>query len=140
MKPLRDWVLIKRTAYKHAVLEVVGIDLNKGQIVAVGPGRRVKRKVKWLSDPDNLDAGYFETETGPERVNKDGSPMVRPMSLKVGDYVEFSPRGQVEVEVDGESFVMVRESSIYWTTNDSQSSAILEQRSAGTRRDGSSIY
>ena len=35
---LRDKVLLRRVAYEHPVLVVVGIKLNRGEVVAIGPG------------------------------------------------------------------------------------------------------
>ena len=127
IKPLRDRVLVQRLEYKHPTLAVVGVMLHKGIVVAVGNGRRLRRKTRFDGMPGRPPT-YFEDgeETG----------KVRPMRVKVGDVVEFSPRGQIEFELMGEKYVMIWEQAIYGTTNDSQHEAMLFQQSAGYDRDG----
>ncbi len=139
IKLLRDLVLVRRVEYRNPLLEVIGVKLDKGVVVSTGPGRYVKRKVRYAANPNRPSDGYIYFEDGAPRVNKDGSPMVRPMRVKVGDVVEFSPRQQTTVEVDGESLVLIPEQAIYWTSDDSQSSVILEQRSAGISKAGDLI-
>jgi hypothetical protein len=66
----------------------------------------------------------------------DETGKIRPVRVKVGDVVEFSPRNQIEFEHDGEQYVMIWDQAIYGTTNDSQSAALLWQQSAGHDRQG----
>jgi co-chaperonin GroES (HSP10) len=127
IKPLRDRVLVQRLEYKHPTLAVVGVVIHKGVVVAVGNGRRLRRKTKFEGMPGRPPM-WFE--------DGDETGKVRPMRVKPGDIVEFSPRGQVEFELMGEPYVMIWEQSIYGTTNDSQSEAMLFQQSAGFDRDG----
>ena len=57
---LRDRVLVKVLPYVHPTLETPGIEINKGVVIAVGYGRRQRRKVAFkqeISDgPPVLDA------------------------------------------------------------------------------------
>jgi co-chaperonin GroES (HSP10) len=132
LRPLRDRVLIRKIEYKHPLLAVVGVVLEKGVVVAVGPGRRIRRKVRFNHSMDQMNtkrALYFEDgeETG----------KVRPMRVKVGDTVEFSTRQQIEIEWEGERLYMIFEQSIYGIDpNASQSQALLWQQSAGYDRNG----
>ncbi len=126
--PVHDRVLVKRFDYQHPVLAVVGIVLQKGVVVAVGPGKPRRRKLPFKHGTDSGRTLWFEDgdETGGRH----------PMVVKPGDVVEFSPRGQVETEIDGELFVMIRLGSIYGITNDSKHEAMLWQQSAGYDRHG----
>lgn len=131
VRPLRDRVLIQRITYQHPTLAIVGVTLQKGIVVAVGYGRRIRRKVRFDKAEGHLSTQgslYFEDgeETG----------KLRPMRVKVGDTVEFSPRNQIEWNFEGEDLVWIWEQSIYGTTNDSQSEALLWQQSAGYDRHG----
>lgn len=128
IRPLYDRVLIKRFEYQHPVLAVVGVKLEKGVVVAVGPGKP-RRKKEPFSTGQNGRTIWFED--GPER----NAPR-HPMPVKPGDVVEFSPRQQIEWEYEGEQFVWIRAGSIYGTTNASKSDAMLWQQSAGYDRNG----
>jgi co-chaperonin GroES (HSP10) len=131
IRPLRDRVLVKRIEYKHPLLAVIGVTLEKGIVVAVGPGRRERRKVRFDKMEGHLSsagAQYFE--------DGDETGRTRPMRVKVGDVVEFSPRNQFEFEHEGEKYVMIWEQAIYGTTHDKPDTALLWQRSAGHDRHG----
>jgi co-chaperonin GroES (HSP10) len=132
VRPLLDRVLIQRLEYAHPILAVTGITLQKGLVVAVGPGKRKKKKVRF-----DLLEGHLSTNRA--LYFEDGNEIggIHPMPCKVGDVVEFSPRNQIEDEIFGEKLVWIRAGSIYGTTNDSRSEALLWQQSAGTDRDGS---
>jgi co-chaperonin GroES (HSP10) len=127
LKPLLDRVIIRRLEYKNPYIAVVGVILQKGEVVAIGPGRRVRRKTKF-SGMSGQPPIWFEdgAETG----------KVEPMKVQVGDYVEFSPRQQFEFEFNGEKLVMIWQNSIYSITDDSPSQALLFQQSAGYDREG----
>ncbi len=129
LRPLRDRVLIKRLEYKHPVLAVVGVTLQKGVVIAVGPGRRERRKVRFEKMP-GMSAGAMYFEDGEE------TGRVHPMKVKVGDVVEFSPRNQFEFDFEGERYSMIWQNAIYGTTNDSRHQAMLWQQSAGYDRNG----
>ena len=131
VKPLEDRVLIQRLEYEHPILAVVGVTLQKGIVVAAGPGKRKRKKVRFDLLQGHLcteRALYFED--GPETGG------VHPMPVKVGECVEFSPRNQIEWEYEGEKLVWVKAGAIYGTTNDSRSEALLWQQSAGHDRHG----
>lgn len=129
IRPIQDRVFIKRFEYQHPILAVVGVKLEKGVVIAVGPGKPRRRKNLFRHGIDGQRDLWFED--GDER----NAPR-HPMPVKVGDCVEFSPRGQIETEIDGEKLVVIRAGSIYGTTNDSKSEAMLWQESAGYDRNG----
>ena len=95
--------------------------------MAVGPGKRKKRKVRF-----DLLEGHLSTQRA--LYFEDGAELgtIHEMPVHVGDVVEFSPRNQVEWQYDGESLVWIKAGAIYGTTNDSKHEALLWQQSAGT--------
>lgn len=122
IKPLRDWVCIKPIRYQHAYLFVAGIQLRKGTVVAVGPGRRCRRKVAYRKNPERIDeVTWFED--GPE------TGFIRPMRVDVGDCVEFGWRAGTEFEFGGEKLLMVPEQSIYGLTDARADMGFLEPQS-----------
>lgn len=129
--PLEDRVLVQRLEYENPLLAVVGITLQKGIVVAVGPGKRKKRKVRF-----DLLEGHLSTsrslwfEDGPETAG------THPIYVKAGDVVEFSPRNQIEWEFEGEKLIWLRHGAIYGTSNDSRHEALLWQQSAGHDKNG----
>jgi co-chaperonin GroES (HSP10) len=131
VRPLRDRLLIKRFEYQHPVLWTTGISLQKGLVVATGPGRRQRRKVRF-----DLMQGHLNTERSLYFEDGDETGKTRPMRVKVGDIVEFSPRNQIEWDFEGEELVWVWEQACYGTTNDSKHEALLWQQSAGYDRHG----
>ena len=135
MRPLRDNVVLRRIPYEHPSLAVVGVKLNKGIVVAIGPGKRIRRLVHYRRAEESLVEGVWLPD-GAERVKRDGKPLVRPMRVAVGDVVEFSPNQHtIEFELDGERLVLISEQSIYWKDRSgSRSEAILAQRPAGWER------
>ena len=93
VRVLRDRVLVCPLVYKHQILETVGVTMQKGLVVAVGYGRRQRRKVAF--NQKQFGAGrtqYFEDgeETG----------KILPMRVKVGDVVEYSFRNYTKVPFD----------------------------------------
>lgn len=132
--PLRDKVIVWRLEYKHPVLAVVGIVLSKGIVVAVGPGRPMRRKTRF-DKIKGQESGSIWFEDG------DLTGQIRPMRVKVGDVVEFVPRTEgrtadTEFEVDGVKFLCIREQSIFGKTTDSQHEAQLEVRAVGYNKEG----
>ena len=132
IRPLKDRVCIQRLEYKHDFLEVVGITLNKGVIVAVGEGRHLRRLVEYRKAEGALTGSIFLPD-GPY------TGKIRPMRVSVGQVVEYSPnKHDLEFDLDGETFVLIPEQSIYGIDkSESRSLAILSQRSAGWERGGS---
>ena len=88
IRPLHDRVLVKRLAGEEVstggiIIPDEAMDRpDEGKVVAVGTGRKM----------DN------------------GS--VLPMAVKIGDKVFFSPYCGIDVEVDGEDFLIMNEDNI----------------------------
>jgi chaperonin GroES len=74
LKPLHDKVLVKRTATEKP---------SQGEVVAVGPGKRL----------DNGD--------------------IAPIGVNVGDLVIFGQYGGNEIKIDGDEYLILSESDIY---------------------------
>jgi co-chaperonin GroES (HSP10) len=122
VRPLRDWVCIRPMAYTHEFLYVTGITLRKGEVIAIGPGRRVRRRIGYRNNPDRVDeVTYFDDglETG----------AIRPMRVKVGDFVEFGWRAGREFTVGREKLIMVPEQSCYGLTDGRADQGLLEPQS-----------
>lgn len=135
VRPLRDWICVRPLEYKHEFLYVAGIKLSKGVVIAVGPGRRMRRKVRYLKNPERYSDGYRYFEDGPE------TGKVRPMQIKVGDCVEYAAsarrKGGTEFTLEGETLLMIPEQSVIGIDDDaSTSTAILAQQAAGYDRNG----
>lgn len=128
LRPLRDRLIVKRMEYEHPTLAVVGVMLQKGVVVAAGPGRRRQRLTRFDGMPGRPPTWFEDgAETG----------KFTPMDVNVGDVVEFSPRQQVEFEFEGEKYVMVWRRSCYGIDpTASRSQALLWQQSAGFDRNG----
>jgi co-chaperonin GroES (HSP10) len=131
LRPLRDRVVIKPLEFKHSILYVAGIELRKGTVVAVGPGRRLKRRIPWLLPYEVHAEGQsvqpaqtFYVEDGPE------TGKVAPMSVKPGDVVEYGFRDCFPFTFEGEKLLVVWEKNIYGLTDARQDSGILEPVSA----------
>ncbi len=78
--PLQDFILVKPLKRQQSkVLEVVSHEkYTRGLVVAVGPGERMKKKYK---------------EHG-NRVRTEETGLLRPMSVKVGDWVTLETIGR----------------------------------------------
>lgn len=78
-KPLSDFILIKPLPRQQSqTLEVISKEkYSRGLVVAVGPGERNHRRV--------IEG---QTELG-TRVRKDEKPGIRPMQVKVGDWITY---------------------------------------------------
>ncbi len=137
VKVLRDRVLVKRFEYENPLIAVVGVELQKGVIVAVGPGRQIRRKVRF----DNK-AGHMSTDRAMYFEDGAYTGKTMPMQVKVGDVVEFSPRNYTAVDFDRIGFhgagelLFVWQNALYGTTTDSKHEAMLWQQSAGHDRHG----
>lgn len=102
VKPLRDGVVWSRLEYKSPVGLVIEVKTNRGVVLAVGDGRRMRRKV-----PVPVSAGQVHyAEVGAE------TGRVRPMTVVPGDILEFSQHGQTEFVVDGHTLVLSGEQSV----------------------------
>lgn len=129
IRPLRDRICVKMIEYKHPILAVVGVTLNKGVVIAVGPGRKIRRKQRFDAAQGMMGRSlWFEDGEETGKIGK--------MHVKPGDFIEFSPRQSVPFTLDGEDYVMIKQGAVYGITNDSQSQAMLWQQSAGYDRQG----
>jgi co-chaperonin GroES (HSP10) len=136
IRVLRDRVLVKVLPYTHALLETPGIEINKGVVIAVGYGRRQRRKTPFKQMEGNLGRTlWFEDgeETG----------MIIPMQVKPGDVVEFSFRNITLIDFDRVGFpgighlAFVWERAIYSVDPDeSLQDCLMWQQSAGHDRNG----
>lgn len=153
---LRDRVLIKPLSYVHPILETPGVEIQKGVVVAVGYGRRQRRKVEFKQNmadsapiigPDGKTVMQFGASklTGKTLYFEDGAETghIIPMQVKPGDVVEFSFRNLEIVDFDRVGFpgigplVFVWQKAIYSVDPDeSLNECLLWQQSAGYDRHG----
>lgn len=141
VRVLRDRVLVKPLPYVNPVLITPGIQIQKGLVIAVGYGRRQRRKVRFDRMEGHLNTGrslYFEDggETG----------RITPVRVKVGDVVEFSPRnGWVIFEHDvlqaglpdvGDLLMIWDQAIMTIDPEESLSDALMWQQPAGYDRFG----
>jgi len=139
LRVLRDRVLVKPLSYVHPTLITPGIEVQKGVVVAIGYGRRQRRKVRF----DQME-GHF----GSSLYFEDGEETGRilPMKVAVGDVVEFSPRNVFIIREedlvslglpDVGDLLMVWQQGIYSIDpTESQSDAFMWQQPAGYDRHG----
>lgn len=119
--PLRDMVAWIREEYEHPLLDIPAIKTNRGTVVAVGPGRRIRRKVKCETGPNQYE--YYEVgmETGG----------IRPITVKPGDFLEFSPYGQYEHTIEGRTVVFSGEKSVLGYADRSDTQGVMFPTPAG---------
>jgi hypothetical protein len=142
LRVLGDRLIVKRIQYEHPVLAVVGVELQKGLIIAAGSGRRLRRKTPFKQASGHFGGEVIWFEDGAELGT------VRPLAVGVGDVVEFSPRNQLPFVFDGtdcwpadgfhagEELISIKEQAVYWRTDDSPSDGLMFQQSAGFDRKG----
>lgn len=136
---LRDRVVIKRFDYENKVgLFVAGVKLEKGVIVAAGPGRRTRRLIA-------MNQNHGVRHSGAQMMFEDGAETgaVRPLPVAVGEVVEFSPRNYIELDFDklgcpgaGMLLVVWAEAIMLRDPTESKGDAMLFQQSAGFDRKG----
>jgi co-chaperonin GroES (HSP10) len=136
VRVLRDRVLVKPLPYVHPTLLTPGIEIQKGVVIAVGYGRRKRRKVEFRQSL--LTSGktlFFEDgeETGE----------IIPMQVKPGDVVEFSFRNITVVDFDRVGFPGIGDLAFVWQKaiysvdpDESLNECLLWQQSAGYDRHG----
>ncbi len=155
VRVLRDRVLVKVLPYVHPTLETPGIEINKGVVIAVGYGRRQRRKTPFRQAIDDgppvlgpggrvmqfakskLSGRTLWFEDGPE------TGAIIPMQVKPGDVIEFSFRNITLVDMDRCGFpgighlAFIWQKSIYSVDPDeSLNECLLWQQSAGYDRKG----
>lgn len=136
VRVLRDRILVKPLPYVHPVLLTPGIEIQKGVVIAVGYGRRTRRKVEFRQSLFSSERKIF-FEDGEETGE------IIPMQVKPGDVVEFSFRNLTIVDFDRVGFpgigplVFVWQKAIYSIDPDeSLNECLLWQQSAGYDRHG----
>ena len=156
IRVLRDRVLVKPLSYVHPILATPGIEIQKGVVIAVGYGRRQRRKVEFKQNigdgppvlgPDGKTVMKFGHSklSGKTLYFEDGDETgkIIPMQVKPGDVVEFSFRNLTIVDFDRVGFpgigplVFIWQKSIYSIDPDeSLNECLLWQQSAGYDRNG----
>ena len=125
--PLRDRVLLRPIEFKHSDSVRCWHRASQGRGSGGGSwGRRLRRKIPWMM-PDDSAPGQsvnpgqtFWVEDGPE------TGKIAPMSVKVGDVVDFGFRDVFPVKHEGEELLMVWQKNIYGLSGGD----ILEAQSA----------
>jgi co-chaperonin GroES (HSP10) len=152
---LRDRVLVKILPYVHPTLATPGIEINKGVVIAVGYGRRQRRKVAFKQEisegPPVLGPGgtvmkFAKSQlSGKELWFEDGpeTGAIIPMQVKPGDVVEFSFRNITLVDFDQVGFPGIGHLAFVWQKaiysvdpDESLQDCLLWQESAGYDRHG----
>lgn len=155
IRVLRDRTLIKPLPYVHPILATPGIEIQKGVVVAVGYGRRQRRKVAFrqsISDgppvigPDGTVMKFGKSKLSDKTLYFEDGPetgLIIPMQVKPGDVVEFSFRNITIVDFDRVGFpgigplAFIWEKAIYSIDPDeSLNECLLWQQSAGYDRNG----
>jgi len=153
---LRDRLLVKILPYVHPVLATPGIEVNKGVVIAVGYGRRQRRKVEFKQSvdggapvlgPDGKSVMKFAPSklTGRTLYFEDGEETGRiiPMQVKPGDVIEFGFRNITLVDFDRVGFPGIGHLAFVWQAavysidpDESLEECLLWQESAGNDRHG----
>lgn len=152
---LRDRVLVKVLPYVHPTLVTPGIEINKGVVIAVGYGRRQRRKIAFkqeISDgPPVLSSDGKIIQFAKSKLSgktlwfEDGDETgaIIPMQVKPGDVVEFSFRNITIVDFDRLGFPGIGELAFIWQKaiysvdpDESLNECLMWQQSAGYDRKG----
>lgn len=152
---LRDRVLVKVLPYVHPTLATPGIEINKGVVVAVGYGRRQRRKTPFKQAIDDgppvLGPGGQVMKFAKSKLSdrtlwfEDGEETgaIIPMQVKPGDVVEFSFRNITLVDFDWCGFPGIGHLAFIWQKaiysvdpDESLNECLMWQQSAGYDRKG----
>jgi hypothetical protein len=152
---LRDRVLVKILPYVHPTLATPGIEINKGVVIAVGYGRRQRRKVAFkqeISDgppvlgPDGKVMQFAKSKLSGKMLWFEDGPetgAIIPMQVKPGDVVEFSFRNITLVDFDRVGFPGIGDLAFVWQKaiysvdpDESLNECLMWQQSAGYDRKG----
>lgn len=155
VRVLRDRVLVKVLPYVHPTLETPGIEVNKGVVIAVGYGRRQRRKVAFKQEiseglpvlsADGRVMKFAKSKlSGKELWFEDGAETgaVIPMQVKPGDVIEFSFRNITLIDFDLVGFPGIGHLAVVWQKavysidpEESLNECLLWQQSAGYDRNG----
>lgn len=122
VRPMRDNVVWSRIEYKNpAGLELPNVRLNRGIVLAVGSGRRIRRMINVPVAAGQFHKAEIGAETG----------RVRPMTVQPGDCLEFSQYGQTEFEVDGHKLVLSGEQSVIGYADPKETEGLMFPAPAG---------
>jgi co-chaperonin GroES (HSP10) len=152
---LRDRVLVKVLPYVHPTLLTPGIEIHKGVVIAVGYGRRQRRKTAFKQE---MDAGAPVIGPGGKVMKftksslsgrtlwfEDGAETgaIIPMTVKPGDVVEFSFRNITIIDMDKVGFPGIGDLAMVWQQaiysidpDESLNECLMFQQSAGYDRKG----
>lgn len=117
VRPTGERVLWYRQEFKHPVLELPAIKTNRGWVLAIGPGKRLRRRIKVQIAPNQFHEANIGADTG----------KVRPMTVQPGDFLEFSRYGQTEFVQDGITFVLSAEDSVMGYAEENDQGAIFSR-------------
>ena len=121
IKPLQDWIVLKKAEYKHKTLYVHDQQTHRGTVVAVGPGKRLRA---WLEVEDPMKGKRFRARVGAE------TGKVAPMEIKPGDFIEYSNQGWEEREINGEKYIFTRQGSVIGYANPNDTEGLQSHNSA----------
>ena len=153
---LQDRVLVKPLPYIHPTLATPGVEIQKGVVIAVGYGRRQRKKVEFKQTIDGgapivAPDGKTVMKFGKSKLtNKtlyfedgDETGLIIPMTVKPGDVVEFSFRNIEIVDFDRVGFPGIGPLAFIWQKaiysidpEESLNECLLWQQSAGYDRNG----
>lgn len=156
IRVLRDRVLVKPLPYVHPILATPGIEIQKGVVIAVGYGRRQRRKVAFKQQVDSTPPvigpdGKTVMKFGKSKLSDktlyfedgDETGKIIPMQVKPGDVVEFGFRNITIVDFDRVGFPGIGPLAFVWQKaiysidpDESLNECLLWQQSAGYDRNG----
>lgn len=156
VRVLRDRLLVKPLSYVHPVLATPGIEIQKGVVIAVGYGRRQRRKVAFKQNmadaapivgPDGKTVMKFGESrlSGKTLFFEDGAETgnIIPLQVKPGDVIEFSFRNLEIIDFDQVGFPGIGPLAFVWNAavysidpDESLNECLLWQQSAGYDRNG----
>jgi hypothetical protein len=153
---MRDRVLVKPLSYVHPILATPGVEIQKGVVIAVGYGRRQRRKTEFrqgigdgppVLGPDGKTVMKFGHSKLSSRKlyfeDGDETGKIIPMQVKPGDVIEFSFRGIEIIDFDRVGFPGIGPLAFIWQNaiysidpDESLNECLLWQQSAGYDRNG----
>lgn len=154
VRVLRDRILVKPLPYVHPTLLTPGIEICKGVVIAVGYGRRQRRKVEFKqsmeSAPPIVVGGkvmkFSRSKMSEKSIWFEDGPetgAIIPMDIVPGDVIEYGFRNLTPVDFDRIGFPGIGELWFVWRKavysvdpDESLNECLLWQQSAGYDRKG----
>jgi hypothetical protein len=153
---LLDRILVKILPYVHPTLVTPGIEIHKGVVIAVGYGRRQRRKTPFhqamnegppVLSPDGKTVMKFSKSKLTERTLwfEDGpeTGAIIPMDIAPGEVIEFSFRNITLIDMDKVGFPGIGDLAVVWRKavysidpDESLNECLMWQQSAGYDRKG----